>query len=763
MVLRQDNPDDLQLRIDTAVIAAWNGDDAMTLELLDAVPSEQLPDYGLNAVAKAARNIRQWDGALMRYDALISRHSSELDPRLGRILTLADAQRFDDARHALEAAAVQFSDQSAAAVQLAMSCGYIEEVARRFVQALSCYNRALSLAPDNREALRRRVMVASALGAADAALRHARATPGLLTADELQRLEIDAIAMQIRWSGLPDATDPTMRGTVDLNRLSQLATNNPELLTHLEHPNSRAYHFDRLAALVTNYQMREAITLFENLEKHPLVVERVPSYAYFAAGQAYLFEEQPGQAERCFQAALSLDPTLYESQLGLFYALSDQNRIRDAREVTQALLNTEPSWIHPSEGTWQENRRYAEVRQLAAMEQAYRDRYQTALLSLEQMLAVAPANVGARVARAQVLSWRGWYQHAYGELTLAELADPGSADAAVVGGNLGLDSHRFNDAEASLHTALAVAPKEKATQQLSERWRLHNTPEVVLQAQTEHSSGSAFANDGWQTEAYYLSKPIFYHYRAYLHSVVRRAKFEEGSGHDHRLGAGAEYRGHFFTVRGEVYQGLEQNQETGASASLDWHINDHMILATEIAANSVEIPLRAVRTGTSGNTFNIAATYRWHEAQALTAQTRFGRFDDGNHRQSYGADYRWRVLNAPRQKLLMDISGYASHNDQADRSYFNPRHDRALSVRLTHKWQVFRRYDHGLIQRFSIEAGDYWQRSFGNGAVWTLQLEHDWSLGPRWQLNYGINTGGRMYDGAREHANVVFLGLRGRL
>jgi hypothetical protein len=326
-----------------------------------------------------------------------------------------------------------------------------------------------------------------------------------------------------------------------------------------------------------------------------------------------------------------------------------------------------------------------------------------------------------------------------------------------------LDSQSFSAAEASLERALAEVPQAKATQRLERRWRLHNSPEIVLRTEAARSDGSAYSSDSWSADGYYFSTPVAYHYRAYVHDVIRYAEFDEGNGRDHRLGGGVEYRGHRFTARGEVYQGLEQNDDTGVSASLDWYVNDRIIVEATVAANSVDVPLRAVRAEISGDTLSTAATYRWHEGRAITARASFGSFDDDNLRRAYGADYRWRAFNAPRHKLLANISAYASRNSEPGGPYFNPDRDRTLTVGLTHEWHIHRRYDHGLTQRLGVEAGDYWQEDFGSGSLWTIRLEHAWSLGPGWELSYGASTGERPYDGDRENAYAVFLGLRGRL
>ncbi|MEZ5560109.1 MAG: poly-beta-1,6 N-acetyl-D-glucosamine export porin PgaA [Pseudomonadales bacterium] len=758
-------PEDRQLRIDAAVVAAWAGADAHTLDLLQPLERAGLPEYALRQLSRSARNLGRWELALAGYEALIARDPTELDAHLGYLLSLADAGRFDAARAAVPAAAAAAGTPSEQA-RVAAGCGYVEERARRFTAALGCYNRALALDPDNRDAARRRILVSSALGAADAALALARAHPDLLDSGELLRLELDAVAMQIRWAELPQAPAPDGRSSsaAELPELqARLAAAHPELTRGLDTPAARAFQFDRVAALVAASRMAEAVALFESLEQAASADLEIPDYAWSAAGRAYLYQEQPEQAERCFRAALAARPESFAAKVGLFYALSDQNRARDASTVADELLAAEPAWLRPTPGLWRENPDYAEARQIAAMELAYRDRYGAALSELDEMLAIAPADSGTRIARAQVLNWRGWHGRAATELAIAALADPGNPRAAIVGANVALDAQRYDRAESLLAQALATAPLDKATQELEQRWQLHNSPELVLEAQAERAAGSAFSGDSWRSDARYLSAPVRRHYRVYAHDLIRTGEFIEGSARDHRLGVGLEYRGHAITTRGELYRGLEQNDETGAAISLDWRLGDHLTVAAGAAANSVEVPLRALRAGISGDSADVSVSYRWNEARAAGARMSMVEFDDDNRRTALGVDYQWRVVNAPRHKLLADVSGYASRNSSDDRPYFNPERDASISLGLTHEWRLWRRYDHGLTQRAGIEAGNYWQRDFGSGIVWTLRVEQAWSLGARWELSYGASSGGRLYDGDREHAHSLYLGLRGRL
>lgn len=763
VALRNHSPNDTRLTIDTGVIAAWAGEDVLAVELLGSLTMSDLPTYALSTLAKSARNAGNWDVALPGYDTLIERDLEELDHRLGKIMTLADAGHPAEARGAIETAATHFSAVGPSQVALGLACGYVEESEGRFASALGCYNRALKYEPNNREARKRRIKVASRLGAVDVALDEARANPDVIDADDLLRLEIDAIAMRIRWAELPDGTREGKRDTQYITQMSKLAEDNPHLLDDLEDHNGRAFQFDRISALVAGYEMQQAIDQFEALEQNLKLKGQIPDYTYAAAGRAYLFNELPEQAEHCFRAALAQSPAWFSAQVGLFYALSDQRRGDEARTVAQEMLANEPKWFRPNRRIWLENDKYEQARQIAAMDFAYQERYDQALESLDEMLAIAPANANTRVARAQVLSWRGWNDRATKELSLAKLADPNNIATNLVASHVALDTQRFIDAETSLNKVVIASPQEKSTLLLEERWQVHNSGQIIFQAEAGRSEGSAFSSDSWDTDGYYYSRPVSYNYRGYIHDQHRYGEFVDGTGHDHRIGAGIEYRSHNFTAYGEVNKGLEIMEDTGAKVGIDWRLTDKIMIAGSIAADSVDMPLRGLAVGTSGDTLTTAATYRWHEGRSLVGRYSQGNFDDDNRRQGYSLSHIWRVLNRLNHKLLTNVSVFTSRNTQTNRPYFNPSSDRTYTASLTHEWQIFRRYQRGMVQRFTVEVGDYWQEDFGSDNIWSFRLEHAWSLGARWEVNYGISNGGRMYDGDREHANLIFLGLRGRM
>ena len=759
--LHAKHPESMSVRLDLAVVSAWAGRDTRALSLLKALDTAEIPTYALAIYARSARNTGQWELSTRLYDRLIDRNPDAIEYRLGRTLVLADADRFDEARLSLAELRTLADQSDSAQAKAALACGYIEERSRRYTQSLGCYDQALKLDPDFDEARRRRILVASALGASVRARDEAQRFPQLLTTQEKVRLELDAAAMRIRWADLPNPDAPLADAKAAVSIHKNLLDRRK--LYGESGAWFRTLEFDRVAALVTAYRMTDAIALFESLQSVPGNLDDFPVYVLSAAGEAYLYVERSDESVKCFDAAIVLAPGNFNLKVGLFYALSDNGDYARARMLATNLLEQEPAWERPTRSLWLPNPQHAAAKELAVMELAYREQYDEALQSLHEMLAIAPANGGLRLANAQLMHWRGWNDSAQRELSRIRLSDPDNVPATVLSGHVALDTQRFADVERALQQSLDTHPYDKSAQNLGKRWVLHNRAVVEIRTKSGRSDGGAFSSEDWQSESYYFSSPLAYRYRWFMHDLVSYGEFDEGIGRDHRLGAGVEYRDRRWTMRGEVHRGIEQNKDFGVAASLSWLQSDHLILEGSLAANTSHMPLRGIRLGVKANDIQLGATYRWHESRQASASFGVMDMDDGNRRDSLNLRYHQRMVNTPRHKLTANLRAYSSQNSQANRIYYNPEQDWEFSAALTHEWRIMRSYDNAFTQRFVAEAGNYWQKGYGSDTVWTFTLEHEWQLTPRASFRYGASWGGRVYDGDREHLQSIFLTFTGLL
>ncbi|MDZ7668509.1 MAG: poly-beta-1,6 N-acetyl-D-glucosamine export porin PgaA [Gammaproteobacteria bacterium] len=751
------NPAHRAVRMDLAVVAAWAGDDARCVELLNDLDAATLPDYVLEAYAKAARNLQRWEQSLALYQRLHQRHPQRPEFPLARTLVLADAGRFDAAAAEQRRVHRTLTDDSPWRAESYFACGYIAARSQHLTAALDCYSRALDVQSDHGPARRGYVLTAAALGAARQALQAAAADPGLFTAAQRQRLELDAAAMHVRWAALPDAQQSRRHAAAALEAQAELLAQ--ENLQDTTTPLGQTLRFDRIAALVADRRMREAVAEFETLQAQVAPLDQFPAYVLQAAARAYLYLRQPAQSAEAYRAALRQRPDNLDLQLGLFYALSDQNEHDAARDLAADMLAAQPAWESRQPGRWQANPGYARAREAAAMEIAYREHYSAALADFAQMLELAPANTSLRLSRASIRRWRGHYEAAHDDVARVRAQDPENLRARVLAGELALDRRRYAQADALLQDVVRQAADASATRELARRWTTHNRPEVTVQAQAGRSDGGAFSSRDWRLDGYYYSAPLAYRYRAFVHDTFSYGRFDEGSGRDHRLGAGLEYRLPAWILRGEIHQGLEDNDSPGLTARAEWYPDDHLSIAAGAGLNSRDMPLRGTRIGVQGDDLELAASYRWHENREASVSMGVLDMDDGNLRRRLQADFRIRVMNLPEHKLFANLRAYTSRNSETGRIYYNPESDRELSVGLTHEWRIFRHYDRGLTARLGVEAGSYWQENFGSGSIWTLFAEHQWQLGPRSSVSYGIRGGGRVYDGNREHMAALYLSV----
>ena len=85
-------PADIGIKADYIVVLTWAKKYQEALAVAVNTNIESMPSYGVNALARAARNTAKFPQALDYYQELINRDANALDPVLGKTLTLIDAR-----------------------------------------------------------------------------------------------------------------------------------------------------------------------------------------------------------------------------------------------------------------------------------------------------------------------------------------------------------------------------------------------------------------------------------------------------------------------------------------------------------------------------------------------------------------------------------------------------------------------------------------------------------------------------------------------
>ena len=90
--LRRSNPSNESHIVDEAVVLAWSGQDREAAEIASGLDPASIPAYGLEAIAKACRNVQMYERALALYEALTILEPENLNGFSGLIMTRASSR-----------------------------------------------------------------------------------------------------------------------------------------------------------------------------------------------------------------------------------------------------------------------------------------------------------------------------------------------------------------------------------------------------------------------------------------------------------------------------------------------------------------------------------------------------------------------------------------------------------------------------------------------------------------------------------------------
>ena len=183
---------------DYIAVLGWAEQDQQVVEQLPRLDVPRTPVYVLETVAKSSRNLGNYDVAIDMYRAALKKAKRRLQSRAGLAMALADNGLADEALQVLDAAPVDQSDKK----EILQARAYVLYRKQDYYAALSVYEKILGKTPDDHDAQRGLILTTARMGAPHQALRMAIKSPGLLTKDEQDTIEEQAIATDIRWSDL---------------------------------------------------------------------------------------------------------------------------------------------------------------------------------------------------------------------------------------------------------------------------------------------------------------------------------------------------------------------------------------------------------------------------------------------------------------------------------------------------------------------------------------------------------------------------------
>ncbi len=606
--------------------------------------------------------------------------------------------------------------------------GRIEWDQRDLVAALKAYDQALALDPDNAPAREGRLLALSRLGSPADAIAEAKQYPKISPA-VVQQLYEDETALAIRRSENVYYAKPGEQYPGG-DRAIALAEANLK-----RYPSSERSRFDLVRALNNRQRSAAAVAAYEDLQRDKL---KIPAYVQEAAGSAYLAEKKPELSAQAYRAAIAADPNSFEANIGLFYALVDQNDFATAQQHIDAFA-ARP--LQPSD-------KFSAV-SAAIWERAFENRLDVAQSRFLALQEEAPSSLQLHVALGKVYLWRGWPRRAKQELELVtqRYPDDRQANSALIEADVALGNHR--SAVERLAQLQAATPDAPDVKNLLRARTVRSYNELAMSVSGTRSKENIGNGQGLIFNTKVLGKPIGFQTRPFVHEYFERAKTDRLTADYRRLGAGVEHViADVGVVEAEVQQEFFRTRKASLALSGSFDLNDQWQVRGHLDSNSIEVPLRARYDGTSGWQAQIGASYRASERLAVHAGYTQVHLSDQNIRRAASLRGTANLIQGPFYKGTLGLDFSTSTNSLANAAYFNPKSDRTAQLSYTSEWVNYQRYTRSFGQQLVLGIGRYAENGYATGTIGNVSYEQRVNLSDVMSLRYGAGYVRRLYSGA---------------
>ncbi|MGI9309539.1 MAG: poly-beta-1,6 N-acetyl-D-glucosamine export porin PgaA, partial [Gammaproteobacteria bacterium] len=741
--LREQYPEDLELLYDQTAILSWGAYEEEVLTNSKSLNPTTTPRYVLSAIAKSARNLRQFDLAAGWYLAALSAEPSSTDARIGLVLSLADGNYPAEARTELN----KFSPARKQRSDVMLASAYVYQSERRFILAINEYDAVLAQEPNNPAALRGKALALESALLPRQALAMAARQPGLLTDKEVHRLEGDELAMELRNAiDTPDQKYPFFRINIVLNRFDRRLEREPEgtpLWSRLQ--------FDRIVGLVAADRIRTAIEYYEALLAKDI---NPAAYTHLAAAQAYLDLRRPHDALAATEEAEQQRPKDIDAKLWKFYALVELERYGEAIDLADGLIQTlgtveeteQPKDLQPDPNMMN-------ARIVAALGRAYGNQLNDAQARLEAIVAEAPNNKEARLALANVYRWRGWHERAAAEYSQILGNHPDYLSARTNAGHNNVPLRKYPPVENTLQEIRPENPSRETVWNLNQTWIVHNMHELLVEANWGESTGDVFGTDQYDVNAWLFSPPIRANWRAYGRTFDSKADFDDGGGDSTRRrgAAGAEYRKDRWRATAEFNFDRDDFDDFGMASRVDYWASDIWRFGGTLELNSYATDLRADRAGIESHLLSADMTYRRDDLYRNDTTFGYQYYDDGNN--------KFELFNNTRRRLFTGYTWWMDGtvdlglvtNSEEQTVYYAPEFGADALVGVDTYWRMYRRYDNMIQHRLYGQIGGHNQRGFDSDTIWTVGYQFAWDITKEFAFKLGWQRNRRLYDNDIEY------------
>lgn len=767
--LIKQHPKTLRFQYDYILTLGWAEKNNEVLVQADRIKLSDAPSYVLEAIARAARNKKEFDTSEQLYRLAIKKMPDRVVSKVGLALVLIDNKKTEEAIKLL----LPLKQEHPGQLEVLLALEYAHNTQRKWFMALATNEEILALAPGNQVARRNRVFILDKVGAVTIASAEAQKFAELFSKEEMAQIRWNKAAFLVR-SGKISHRDSTPRYE-EIDEAIRHIKDNIEYANSMSEKSSKWWktraQFDLIIALHARYDMQEVIDRYQALEQKKIAF---PPYVLIPVADAYLYLEKPEKARDLYQIALDATANqrqteqIFYAKISKYFALLESEQKQQATAWIEQLAKNEPTQFRhrahgKGTGSKKDNFLKLTAEILLAMDRAYNDDFAEAQQRLETMLSKAPNNQEIRSSLANIYNWRGWPRKAEKLFQVALANEPESVNIQISRVQTLIDLKKFSQADQEQTHLLTKHFHRQELKKQNQLWNMHNSWELLFEVNGGKSSGSQEGSKDLSFESYLYAPPVAYKFRPFLHYKWAEGLFPEGRGDAHREGIGLEYSipDWLFTV--EAHHNHFASNRFGGRVAAEYAYDDELSFSASFDSLSADTPLRALSSDIYARSVNAGINYRISESRSFSLGGSYMDFADDNERYNVSGSYYERWYSDNRYKFATELEVYHSGNSSDQGPYYSPKNDLSFGLSLDNEYLTYRHYDFTFHQHLKINAGGYWQERFDTGVVGSVLYEHLWSAWNRAQLAYGVTGMSRLYDGDRENGWQAYLRFNWRM
>jgi tetratricopeptide (TPR) repeat protein len=329
---------------------------------------------------------------------------------------------------------------------------------------------------------------------------------------------------------------------------------------------------------------------------------------------------------------------------------------------------------------------------------------------------------------------------------------------------IALEQNHYAEASRIARAALDARPQDLQARRFARD--IHAAEGWILDTQVKPSDseggGANAANGAIAAHVGLSSPPVEDNWRFFVAGDYADAHPPEGFVDRARVEAGAVWATP--VVSASLYGGQNWGSLTKASggATVDWSPTSRIHVGLAAEFYSWDTPLRALPHDIWADEYSARITWRWSDADSVSAGFAYLPFTDGNRRYGESITLSHRLYSGPDLDLTGTAEVYVSQNNRPQAPYYNPDHDLTADVGFTAAQRLWRRGDTILTQVLLVNAGVYAEAHFPADVIATTRYEHRWRFDPWMEVDYGVELSRRVYDGSPETTVALVAGLRRR-